>query len=82
MKIHAKLIFLVVGIVILFMVAIGAYMLLLAPVGRIQAEEGYFVSLSDAIKDQLIELNTVPYDLLSVGQKFFSSKSEGRTMLS
>jgi methyl-accepting chemotaxis protein len=75
MKIRAKLIFLVIGVVILFAVAISAYTALLAPVARIQAEERYFVSLSDAIKDQLIELNIVPYDLLSVGQKSFTSKS-------
>jgi methyl-accepting chemotaxis protein len=76
MKIRAKLIFLVMGVVLSFAVAIGAYQALLAPVVRIQAEEGYFVSLSDAIKDQLIALNTVPYDLLSVGQKFFGSKGK------
>jgi methyl-accepting chemotaxis protein len=75
MKIRAKLIFLVIGVVISFAMAIGAYLALLAPVSRIQAEEGYFVSLSDAIKDQLIELNAVPYDLLSVGLRFFGSKS-------
>lgn len=76
MKIRAKLIFLVIGVVLLSLVAIGVYLALLAPVGKIRVEEGYLVSLNDAIKDQLIELNPLPYALLSTGQKFFSSKSK------
>jgi methyl-accepting chemotaxis protein len=76
MKIRAKLISLVLGVVILGVAAVGAYIVLISPVDRIQADESHLTALSEAIKDQLIELNTLPYARLADGQTFCNEHSK------
>jgi len=77
MKIRVKLILLVIGVVLLMVAAYGMYTVLLSPVSRIESEENYLIILNDAIKDQLIEVNALPYAPLPSGQEFFASGSKG-----
>ena len=72
MKIRAKLISLVLGVVVLLIASIGIYAFLLSPINRIQAEEEYLQAIGESMKGTLIKLNTTPYVRLSVGQKIFS----------
>ena len=78
MKIRAKLIFLVMGVVALLAVAVAvaAYAILLGPINQIEHERSYLIALSDAIKDQLIELNKLPYTPFKSGYDSFSAASK------
>ncbi len=76
MKIRAKLIFLVMGVVALLAVALAAYAVLLGPINQIEHERSYLIALSDAIKDQLIELNKLPYTPFKSGYDAFSAASK------
>jgi len=76
MKIRAKLIFLVIGVVGLLAVAIGVYALLLGPIDQIEREKAYLIALSDAFKDQLSTINTLVYAPLNSGSQSFGDTSQ------
>ncbi len=61
MKIRGKLIWLIIGIVVLFAVAGSFYFALLSPVDKMEKEKFYFVALVDAIKEQQIAINRLPF---------------------
>ncbi|HUW41066.1 MAG TPA: methyl-accepting chemotaxis protein, partial [Rectinemataceae bacterium] len=69
MKIRAKLILLIVGIVLLFGMAAALYFVLLSPVDRMQKERGYFSTLVDAIKDQQLAVNRLAFARLQDSSK-------------
>lgn len=69
MKIRTKLISLVMGVVVVLAAAGGVYAALLGSATQIERERGYLISLNDAIKNQLIELNRLPYTALKAGSE-------------
>ncbi len=80
MKIRAKLILLIVGIVLLFAMATSLYFILLSPVNRMQEERGYFATLVDAIKDQQLAINRLAFArLVSAADTFTATKKEVQT---
>jgi len=77
MKVRAKLVFLVLGIVVALAAAVGAYMVLLGPVNQIEREKNYLIDLEDTINDDLIELNKLPYSPINTESELFSNASKG-----
>jgi methyl-accepting chemotaxis protein len=76
MKIRAKLISLVLGVVLVLAVAAGAYAALLGSANQIEHEKSYLVALDDTIKNQLIELNKLPYTVLKTGIETFADTNK------
>jgi len=77
MKIRVKLVFLVLGIVFLLASTVCVYVAFLGPVNRIEHERNYLVALGDAIDNQLIELNKLPYTPIKAARESFNGASKG-----
>jgi methyl-accepting chemotaxis protein len=77
MKIRTKLISLVLGVVVVLAAAAGVYAALLGSATQIERERGYLLALNDAIKNQLIELDKLPYTALKTGGESFAAANKG-----
>jgi methyl-accepting chemotaxis protein len=73
MKIRAKLVLLILGIVALFGAASTAYFLLLSPVNQMEREKTYYSRLADAIKTEQIALNRIPFGLIAKTSEAFDA---------
>ncbi|HUW40889.1 MAG TPA: methyl-accepting chemotaxis protein, partial [Rectinemataceae bacterium] len=76
MKIRAKLILLIVAIVVFFVASAASYFVLLAPVNRMESEKAYFVTLVDAIKEQQIAINRLPWAPISDAHDDFTAANK------
>jgi methyl-accepting chemotaxis protein len=65
------------GVVLVLAVAAGAYAALLGSANQIEHEKSYLIVLDDAIKNQLIELNKLPYTVLKTESGAFADTNKG-----
>jgi methyl-accepting chemotaxis protein len=66
MRIRAKLVLLIASMAALFILAGALYFILLLPATKMESEKTYFISLSESLMAQQIELNRVPYVTLAI----------------
>jgi methyl-accepting chemotaxis protein len=66
MKIRAKLVLLIASMAALFILAGALYFILLLPATKMESEKTYFISLSESLMAQQIELNRIPYITLAI----------------
>jgi methyl-accepting chemotaxis protein len=66
MKIRAKLVLLIASMAVLFILAGALYFILLLPANKMESEKTFFISLSESLMAQQIELNRIPYITLAL----------------
>jgi methyl-accepting chemotaxis protein len=76
MRIQAKLIMLILGIVLLLVAAAGVYVVFLSPVSKMELERGRLTVLSDALKDEQLKLARLPYTSIKQGSAAFQEVVE------
>jgi len=76
MKIRIKMIFLVMGVLLVLAAAAGVYAALLGSADQIEREKGYLAALDDAIINQLTELNKLPYTMLKTESEAFADANK------
>ena len=77
MRIRAKLVVSIAGIVAMFASAAAAYFALLSPVDRMEGEKAYLVRLSDALMGQQVALNRIPLARLAKAGEGFAAATAG-----
>jgi methyl-accepting chemotaxis protein len=76
MKIRAKLIFLVLGILVFLGAAGTFYFVLLAPVTEMENEKSYLLRLESSVKDQMIQLNRLSFaPIKDTGESFVATSA-------
>ena len=76
MKIRTKMLFLIMGVLLVLAAAAGVYAALLGSADQIEHEKGYLAALDNAIKNQLIELNKMPYTMLKTENVAFADTNK------
>jgi len=77
MSIRLKLITLVVGTLVLSAASLCLFLVFLAPVNRIERERGYLSALAEAMKEEQVQLNRLPYAGIKEGSRSFQAAVDG-----